>query len=118
MTPDACSLGCCMRLGWHGVKACRCQDLKALVSMSVLIKVGQAGAALQRWQGRTGGDARPDLGHGLCFAICMSVVVGFEGWWSPWWLVCWLSNPTPPWWRRSFGRLAIRSGSPPGGEAT
>jgi hypothetical protein len=52
----------------------------------------------------------------LLFGIPASVVVGSRGWWSSWLRVWWLSNPSLPWGRRSFGHLAGRSSSPPGGD--
>jgi hypothetical protein len=35
--------------------------------VSVLVGVGRAGAALQRWRGQTGASGQLDLGRGLSF---------------------------------------------------
>jgi hypothetical protein len=53
----------------------------------------------------------------LWFTIPASVVVGSGSRWSSWWRVWWLSNPSLPWGRHSFGCLAGRSVNPLGGDA-
>jgi hypothetical protein len=122
---EASSLG--GRLGVARVGACSSDSLELGLAMSrsrgIGVDIGRCWSGWCCFVAVVRSDRyRRSSGSGVCpllwFNIPMLVVVGSEGWWSSWRQVWWMSNPSLPWGRHSFGCLASRSGIPPGGDAT